>query len=519
MDTAPRRRRRGSKGPADPGATLGWWHGRFHYRMAIAGEAAHLCGEEANVNIGFRTLRLVLAACMLLAGVVGLSAQAPERGDQPLVLYAEAEGAIGPATTRHIENVLEAARERNADAVVLRLSTPGGLATSMRDIVKEILASPVPVIGWVAPSGTHAASAGTYILYSTHLAAMARGTNIGAATPIQIGGGGLPGLPSEEERDREEENGNDRTPDDPAAAKAVHDAVAFIRGLAEMHDRNADWAEKAVREAVSIGAREALELGVIEVVADDLDSLLEQAHGREVNVAGETRTLETEDAVVEDVEPGFMTRVLAVLSNPNVAFILLMIGVYGLIFEFLNPGTIGPGVIGAICLLLALYALNQLPLNYAAAGLMLAGVAFMVAEALSPTFGILGMGGIAAFVLGAAMLIDTDVPEFQISWWAIGGTAAASGGMLILLLGYLWRVYRVPRRRDRVPVIGADGEVLEWEGDRGYVWAQGERWRARGPADLEPGQHVHVRDLDGLVVVVDREAETPGSESVPRARG
>jgi membrane-bound serine protease (ClpP class) len=379
----------------------------------------------------------------------------------------------------------------------------------MRKIIAAILASPVPVVGWVAPPGAHAASAGTYILYATHVAAMAPGTNLGAATPVQLGGGGLPtGEDEDRQGDAEDgEGGDDKVPKDAMEAKMVNDAVAFIRSLAELHDRNAEWAEKAVREGASLSAEQALKEGVIELMAGDAATLLDEIDGRTVTVGGAERTLATRGAVLEHLEPSFLTRTLSLLSDPNVAFLLLMIGVYGLIFEFSNPGSIGPGVVGAICLLLGLYALHQLPLDYAGLALLLLGIAFMVAEAVTPSFGVLGVGGLVAFIVGAAMLIDTDLPAYQLSWWAIAGAAAVSALLLILLLGYLWRTYRGRGRADGTGLIGAPATVLDWSAaagtqGEGHVWVHGERWAARGDPGLAPGEAVRVQALEGLTLVV-----------------
>jgi membrane-bound serine protease (ClpP class) len=463
-------------------------------------------------------------SCAIFAGIAALGAAGigwgqdePRPSPRSVVLLAAIEGPIGPAMDRHVRKVVEQAGERNAEALVLRINTPGGLVTTMRTIVSTIVDSPVPVIGYVAPSGAHAASAGTFILYATHIAAMAPGTNVGAATPVQMGG--FPGTPSPGERKPPDGDGEDAKKDaapspDAAMKKAVNDAVAFIRSLADLRDRNADWAEKAVREGDSLAARAAMEMRVIDLLARDVDALLAAVDGRTVTVAGTERTLSTRGIPVERVDPDFMTRALGVVSNPNLAFILLMIGVYGLIFEFINPGTIGPGVIGFICLVLGLYALNQLPLNYAGLALLLVGIAFMVAEAFTPTFGVLGLGGVAAFVIGAAMLVDTDVPAYQISWWTIGGVAAASAGVLIFLVGYLWKVYRRPETADGGRVVGAEGRVLDWSNGEGHVWAAGERWRARGESSLDEGASVHIRDMDGLTLVVARSSGA-GPELAP----
>jgi membrane-bound serine protease (ClpP class) len=431
----------------------------------------------------------------------------------PLVLVGAVEGAIGPATVRHVERLVETATERRAEALVVRLNTPGGLTDSTRDIIAAILGSTVPVIGWVAPPGAHAASAGTYVLYATHLAAMAPGTNIGAATPVQLGG--APGLPepgrptAPDEPEAAPEGEEERAPAGPLggggamSAKVTNDAVAFIRSLAEMRGRNAEWAERAVREAATLSAEAAAAEGVVEIVAEDIDGLLGKADGRTVMVPGHERVLETASAQVEFLEVGPVTRLLAVISNPNVALVLMMIGIYGLIFEFMNPGLVGPGVIGAISLTLGLFALNQLPLDYAGLALIGLGLAFMVAEAVSPSFGALGLGGIVAFVLGSAMLVDTDVPEYQISWWLIGAMAAASGIILILLVGLAWRAYRrAPASTS--PMQGLSAEVMDWSGGAGHVRAEGERWNAVGPPDLVPGEAVRIDAVDGLTLTVAR---------------
>lgn len=455
--------------------------------------------------------RLLIAAVAVMAAVQTGSAAEGDVGDAPpLVVLGAIEGAIGPATVRHVEKLVDAAGNRHAAALVLRLDTPGGLADSMREIISTILGSPVPVIGWVAPPGAHAASAGTYILYATALAAMAPGTNIGAATPVQIGG--MPGA-------LEPDTGGDapggtggKAPEGalsgPGAMtqKVTSDAVALIRSLAEMHGRNADWAEKAVREAASLSAKAALDKGVVEIVAGNIDELLAKADGRRVEVLGAAHVLRTANAVIERVEVGTVTRLLGILSNPNIALVLMMIGVYGIVFEFIMPGTFAPGVIGAIALTLGLYSLNQLPLDYAGLALVGLGIAFMVSEAVVPSFGALGLGGLAAFVIGSAMLVDTDVPQYRISWWLIGMLAALSGAVLILLIGYTWRIYR--RRPAGTAEMADDAaRVLDWEGTGGHVLAEGERWRAVGPAGLAPGERVRIESRDGLTLTVGRSAD------------
>jgi membrane-bound serine protease (ClpP class) len=338
---------------------------------------------------------------------------------------------------------------------------------------------------------------------------MAPGTNIGAATPVTMGG--MPGTPSPGETPGSKPDNKDGDGTSPRATpsneealskKATNDAVALIVDLAETHGRNAEWAEEAVREGASLGARKAKAQGVVEIIATDLDDLLTQMNGREAVTAGGTTTLDTEGARIEHVEPGFMIEVLALISNPNVAFILMLIGIYGIIFELSNPGSIGPGVLGAICLLLGLYALNELPLDYTGLALILLGLGLMAAEAFTPTFGALGFGGVVSFVFGAAILIDSDSPEFQLSWWTIGGTALASVVLLVFVVGYAWRAMRRPVVTGAEEMQGAEARVLEWADGEGFVRAHGERWHARGPKELVPQSTVRIERIDGLTLVV-----------------
>ena len=450
---------------------------------------------------------MVLALFGAILPLAGQNA-APENGEEArepgLALVSTVKGAIGPATFKQIEEAIAEAGNRNADILILRIDTPGGLVTSTRDIVSAILASDIPVAGYVWPSGGHAASAGTFIIYATGIAAMAPGTNIGAATPVMMGGGGMPGTPQQPPA---RPGGPEAEPASPSneealSKKATNDAVALIKSLAETHGRNAEWAEEAVREGASLSAREALEQGAVEIVASDIDSLLQQMDGREAVTASGKKVLATAGARVEHIEPGFMVELLALISNPNVAFLLMMIGVYGIIFELSNPGSFGPGILGAICLLLGLYALNQLPLDYAGVALIVLGLTLMAVEAFTPTFGVAGFGGLVAFIFGAAMLVDSDNPDFQISWWTIAATAAASAAVLIFLVGYTLRAMRRPVATGAEEMTGADARVLEWANGEGYVHVHGERWHARGPAALAPQSTVRVEKLDGLTLVV-----------------
>ena len=437
--------------------------------------------------------RLVLFAILAILALAAPRASAQDGARGP-VLLAEVTGVIGPPAAHHVENAIAEADARNAEALILQINTPGGLETSMRDIIEDILNSNTPVIGYVAPSGGRAASAGAFIMYATHAAAMAPGTNIGAATPVQLAG--APPEGEDEAQDGAEETAP--TNSDALDRKAVNDAAAFMRSLAALRDRNAEWGERAVRLGEAISASEALEIGVIELMASDVDDLLRQLDGRTVVTRGGERTLATLGRTPERVEPTFVTRLLGVLANPNVAFLLMLIGVYGLIYEFATPGSIGPGVVGAVCLVLGLYALNQLPLNYAGLALIVLGIAFMVAEAFTPTFGVLGIGGAIAFLVGAAMLIDTDIPEYRLSWFTIIGASLFTGGFVALATGFAVRAHRRKVTTGREAMLGARVKVLDWSGSSGHVWAASERWSASGPQGLAAGSWVRVTGVEGL---------------------
>jgi membrane-bound serine protease (ClpP class) len=439
----------------------------------------------------------VIAAVALLFSLPAASA-----GENALVLTISIDGAIGPASASYVKEALVKAAERRAEVVVLRINTPGGLTTSMREIIADVLASPVPVIGYVGPSGAHAASAGTYILYATHIAAMAPGTNLGAATPVQIGGP-LPGLPSGKPENGKETKEAGSRPRDSMIEKATNDAVALIRSLAELHGRNADWAEKAVREAASLSANAALQERVIDIIARDLADLLRQVDGRAVELAGRTGRLATKDAVIEAIDPGWASRFLAVITDPNVALILLLIGVYGLIFEFTSPGAVAPGIVGTICLLLGLYALNLLPISYAGLALMLTGIALLTIEAFNPTV-VLGAGGIVAFVLGAVMLFRFEAPGYRLSWTVIGLASAMFAGLVLVVLRSVWRARKGPALVGAQAMRGVSAEVLDWSESEGHVFAQGERWKARGSEAFEPGDVVEVANIVDLTLVVRR---------------
>ncbi len=474
----------------------------------------------------FATIIILLAGLFLAATT--LSQDEAESTAQRHVLLLDINGAIGPATRDFVERALEDAAEENAALVVIRMDTPGGLDASTRDIVRAILNSPVPVATWVAPAGARAASAGTYILLASHIAAMSPATNVGAATPVSMIGGPSPGTdePSgdgdqsrkedertaseDEDSDSADEADEDDTPDtsdtpapsDAMSRKALNDAVAYIRGLAAQHGRNADWAERAVREADSITSEDALELNVIDFIAADLDTLLAQAGGRTVDVDGLEVTLDTENLRIDERQPDWRNELLAVITDPTIAYILLLIGFYGLVLEGYHPGAIVPGVVGAISLLLALYALQMLPVNYAGLALIVLGIILIIAETLAPSFGALGIGGIIALVIGSIILIDTDVPGFQVSLTLIGGIALASSALLLGVIAMAVRARSRPVVMGREQIVGAHGSAAEAFDSAGAVYVDGERWAAITDTPVQADQPIEVTGMEGLTLRV-----------------
>jgi membrane-bound serine protease (ClpP class) len=477
-----------------------------------------------------RQARNWLLGLILLAHAIGAASGAdlPTAAGSAvptLVVLVKIDGGIGPATADHLHRALALAAKLKAQLTVLQIDTPGGLDASMRSIIMDILASPVPVATYVAPNGARAASAGTYILYASHIAAMAPASNLGAATPVAIGlptPGGQPDNPLPRAPEPRPASAA-RAPAaehavDAMTAKRVGDAAAYIRSLAQLRGRNAEWAEKAVREAVSLSSQEALKSNVVDLVARDMTDLLRQVNGREIVLASGMLRLATSGVQVVEFEADWRTRFLSVITDPSLALILMLVGIYGLLFEFSNPGFVLPGVVGGISLLLALFALQMLPVNYAGLALILLGVVFLIAEAFLPTFGALGVGGIVAFGFGAVLLIDADVPGFGIPKSLIALLSAASAAFILGVAGMAAKARRRPvvNLLDGSPaLLGATGELIEFSGGEGWALIRGEHWKVRGASDLQAGGQVRVTRVPGgaLEVAADAADFTTGVPS------
>jgi membrane-bound serine protease (ClpP class) len=447
--------------------------------------------------------------------VLGFLTSVSQAEDSVVVL--EIKGGIGVATADYVTSGIEHAEEINAELVIIDMDTPGGLMGPMRDIIQVILGSSVPVATYVTPEGARADSAGTYILLASHIAAMSPTTHLGAATPVSLTGDSVtPERPSEEEETDEEEDESAEesvseskpSPGTSMERKVLNDAVAYIRGLAERHGRNADWAEDAVRDAATLTAKEALEENVIEFIAADHAELLELVNGLELEVDNETVTLATNAVTIEQYEPNLRIKILSAIANPEIVLLLGMIGLYGLMYEGWNPGAIVPGVVGIICLLLAAYALQVLPVNYAGLALIIVGLALMTAEAFAPSFGALGLGGIAAFIFGAIMMFDSGIPGFGISLTFVISVAILAALFIVWLATFVLRLRRRGAVSGRASIVGGVGTAeMDFSGE-GKIWLEGESWTARSNVPIEKNQKVIVRNLVGLVLEVEPTRKT-----------
>lgn len=469
------------------------------------------CDNNFTMMTRFFTLLSIL---LLLTMSVSSFSQSPIKAKAWVL---DIDGAIGPATAAYFTRTLKEATMSNINLLILRIDTPGGLDSAMRDIIQAIIASPIPIVSYVSPAGARAASAGTYILYASHVAAMAPGTNLGAATPVQISS--LQNPFSEADKDspatptaaKEEEK---TAAKDTMTKKMVNDAEAYLRSLAQLRGRNVDWATQAVRESASLSAADALAKGVIDLIATDLTDLLTRLEGRQVKVQEKTQSLSTQGVIVEIREPNWRDRFLLVITDPNVAYLLMLIGIYGLFFEFYSPGTVVPGVVGGIALLMALLAFQILPINYGGLALILLGITFMISEAFLPSFGVVGLGGIIAFIIGSIILIDDGLPmdemSFGISRPLIAGIALTTAIFFLFLIGLLIKTRRRPVVSGREQLIGAEGECLSNDDHKLRVYVRSEMWNAHSPLPLTPGQRVRVTAVNDLTLTVEAiEIESP----------
>ena len=450
----------------------------------------------------------VLLSCLI--GLTELSVANTVEPDNVLtrtVPVLTISGAIGPAVGDYvIKEIRRANQQPNIPAIIITIDTPGGLVTSLRDINQQILASNIPVMCLVYPQGARAASAGTYILYACHIAAMSPATTLGAATPVNIGG-----APAKNNKD-------ENKPAEPTAMekKVLNDSVAYIRSLAQLRGRNVEWAEKAVREAATLSSAEALELNVINLIADTPASLLEMVDGQTITVKQQSLTLDLAEAAIESREQDWRNKFLATITDPNIAYILMIIGMYGLLLEFYSPGFGVAGIIGAIALLVALYAFQLLPVNYAGLGLMFVGLALLIAESMVPSFGLLGIGGVVAFALGSIFLIDSDLPELKISPTIIYGITLTSAAFIVFVLRRLWSMRKTPVVSGFESLIGSEAVANGDFSTQGFVLIRGERWAARCDEPLQKGDIVIVQMVDGLTLLVKKRTGSKDHDGTDR---
>ena len=450
-------------------------------------------------------LRLILNMCLLFI-IVPFAHASPERAPQAFIF--EINGVIGPATADYFERSLDKANQVDTELILLKMDTPGGLDLAMRTIIKKIISSPIPIVTYVAPSGSRAASAGTYIFYASHVLSMAFATNLAAATPVHM----LPSVNSDDKpaidndnADQEKQPASPIELGDTMSHKMINDAVAYIRSLAKLRGRNEAWAEQAVRSAASLTAEDALSLNVIDIIANDQVDLFRQLDGRIVNVLGTDKVLDTTGLAVKEIVPDWRNKLLQVISDPNIAYILLLVGIYGLIFEFSSPGAVLPGTVGVICLLLALFSFQILPINYAGLALILLGIVLMTAEALVPSFGVLGLGGIAAFIVGSIILIDTDVPSYGINQGLIAGFTLSTVAFFMLALGMVFKARHNPIVSGKEEMIGMECEAMESFNNKGHVRVHGEIWTARSTIPIKKGQKARVQAIHGLILDITPE--------------
>ena len=450
-------------------------------------------------------LVVAFATPMAWAHATGPDVSGPPAGaGAGMVAQISLDGPIGPAAAEYFDDASQRAVADGALAIVLRLDTPGGLAESMRQIIASMLACKLPVLVYVAPAGARAASAGTYILYAGQIAAMAPATHLGAATPVQLGGA----TPMPDASGKPAGSSTDHPPADGADAeshKVLNDSIAYLRSLAQLRGRNAAWAEQAVRGAATLTAGEAQQQRVIDFVATDVADLLAKADGRHVQVGDRSVALQLKGVSVRDYAPGTRTRFLAIVTSPTIAYLLLLGGIFGLLLEALHPGAMLPGIVGGICLLVGLYALQLLPVNYAGLALMALGVALLVAEAVNPSVGALGAGGLVSFVIGSVMLMKTGVPGYGVNLGVIGGLATGAAALLAVIVWLVFRSRRAHQVNGDDAMLAEFGELLEPVGPGGEAWAilRGERWRVRCDRGLPAGARVRVVQRQGLLLWVE----------------